>query len=301
MFIDKVVRVQLRHDFKESTDGLKEINVLGHPMYIIGKDRGLSQELLTYGIHEPFLTLLLFNEVREDDVIVALGANIGYYVLLFCGLIKNNGKVIAIEPDNRSFPILKKNLDLNGYSSLVKVQNVGVGPQKTVAYFSQKCSFNLSRICSSFDKIQAEEGVRKINLLTLDDILGDEAKIDIITMDIEGYEFKVIDGMIKTLKNLQPRLLIVELHPTNDFQSIDSFFEILEGFNYRIAWVSSRHLIDGMLDAPIPLLKVVLELINGKTPQTKFKMLRDVIEPTTFSKKFQQNKEIVHIVFSKKK
>jgi FkbM family methyltransferase len=42
------------------------------------------------------------------DVVVDIGAHIGYYTLLFASLVGESGKVIAFEPDPANFRVLEK-------------------------------------------------------------------------------------------------------------------------------------------------------------------------------------------------
>jgi FkbM family methyltransferase len=300
-FISKLVRGYLFNNFFKLPNGdLVEINCLGNSMYVSTKDAGLSQELLTYGIHEPFLTLLLANEIRDTDVLVGVGSNIGYYVLLYGSMLEDKGKIIAIEPDPRSFRILRLNTALNSYDNRVKLVNVAVGSGNGTAYISLNKSFNLSSITTLSEKKFNEKTRFETNLVSLDDILSNESKIDIIRMDIEGYEFEVIKGMIKTLKNLKPRILAIELHPIEDCELMDSFFKTLESLNYEIKWAIPRHLIDGMLEVPAPLLQGALALVKGEIPRNNRSLSPDqIIEIKTFAKKFCSSKDVYHIIFSK--
>ena len=57
------------------------------------------------------------------------------------------------------------------------------------------------------------ENVTKIETVSLDEILKNEARGDAIRMDIEGGEYEVISGMMETIRLHHPFLLI-ELHPS---------------------------------------------------------------------------------------
>lgn len=301
MFISRLLRGVFFYELRKNNGQhrLVKTKVLNSQMYVSMNDRGLSQELITYRIHEPFLTLLLLNEVREDDVILGLGSNMGYYVLLYCPLLSNKGKVIAIEPDSRSFSILKKNIAVNNFEKSVEILNVAIGPKKGRGYLCLHESFNLSSIMTGSEKDFDKKPKLEIEFLQLDDILLSESKVDIIRMDIEGYEFEVIQGMSKTLKDLRPRLLFIELHPYKSYELVESFFRTLEKFNYKIKWAIPRHLIDAMLEAPEPLLKGALQLIKGEIPERKFDLPEQAIDLENFKKKFCSGTEVYHVVFSK--
>jgi FkbM family methyltransferase len=278
---------------------LLQVRVLGHPMYITMKDKGLSQELLTYGIHEPFLSLLISNEIRENDVMIDIGSNIGYYALFYCSNLKSK-RIISIEPDPRSFRVLKMNLILNTCNNFVKTYNVAIGPENKRAFIHLKTAFNVTSISSSSISSQNDRAVREINLVTLDDLLASELKADILRMDIEGYEFQAIKGMMNVLRRLRPRLLFLELGPSESKDIMYSFFETLNNLGYEIKRVIPRRLIDAMLSVPQPLLKETVSIINGNIPHAVKLPHAKSIDLKEFWKTFCIPNTNYHIVLSRR-
>ena len=86
--------------------------VHGHKMFLDPKD---SLRLSIFGVYEPFETDLVQHEVGEGDVVLDIGANIGYYTLIFARIVGEGGKVFAFEPDPDNFALLKKNVEASGY------------------------------------------------------------------------------------------------------------------------------------------------------------------------------------------
>jgi len=74
-------------------------------MYLDEKD---SLQLNFNGNFEPVETEIVKKEIKENDIILDVGANIGYYSLIFAQLIGKSGKVYSFEPDPTNFEILKK-------------------------------------------------------------------------------------------------------------------------------------------------------------------------------------------------
>lgn len=272
--------------------------ILGHTMYISLEDKGLSQELFIYGIHEPFLTLLILNEIKEGDVIIEAGANIGYYTLLECSLIKGKGRIIAIEPDPRSRKMLRVNVVKNGYAQNVEIIPVAISAKRGKKTLFLSSMWNLSTVGFSMLK---ESVTRIIDVIPLDELVLDESKIDVIRMDIEGGEFKVINGMVRTFLKFRPRLLIIELHPVADDDLVWAFFETLTNLGYKIKWAIPRRLMHAMLNVPRPLLNEAIEIILG-CAQRYLKNTR--IKPTEeismemFAKKFLLQDEVYHVIFA---
>ena len=72
--------------------------------------------------YEPYETELILKQVKSGDIIVDVGANIGYYTVLFADKVGKKGKIIAIEPDPINFEILQKNIKENKLFNVVAVQ-----------------------------------------------------------------------------------------------------------------------------------------------------------------------------------
>ena len=81
-----------------------------------------SLRLSFNGVYEPCETEFVMNEIKKGDVVLDIGANIGYYTLIFARLVGEEGKVFAFEPDPENFALLKKNVEINGYHNVVLVQ-----------------------------------------------------------------------------------------------------------------------------------------------------------------------------------
>ena len=85
------------------------VNIEGFKLYIHeGKDF-LSDRLLLTKEYEPLETKVIKNIVKEGDIVVDAGANIGYYTVLLSKLTGNKGKVYAFEPEQSCFELLKRN------------------------------------------------------------------------------------------------------------------------------------------------------------------------------------------------
>jgi len=92
----------------------------GNKMFLDPKDDSLG--LSINDIYEPFITDFFKSEIKKGDVVFDIGANIGYFTLIFAKLVGENGKVFAFEPSPDVFAILQKNVEINGYKNIVLSQ-----------------------------------------------------------------------------------------------------------------------------------------------------------------------------------
>ncbi len=98
--------------------------VQGQKMFLDKKDvLGLSIN----GVYEPLETKLVRKEVKKSDVVLDIGANIGYYTLILAKLVGKKGRVFAFEPDPTNFALLKKNISINGYKNVILVPKAVAG------------------------------------------------------------------------------------------------------------------------------------------------------------------------------
>ena len=104
-------------------------------------------------------------------------------------------------------------------------------------YFQKKLS-QLSTIEEEQAKkvFQGDIKKTKINALTLDSILEkkkiDNLKIDLLDIDVEGADFKVLEGF--SIEKYKPELICVEIHQENTKESIIGKY--LHNFKYELIW-----------------------------------------------------------------
>lgn len=174
------------------------------------KEENILKQLAMDGIREKSATEIMKNFIQPGDVLLEAGANIGYYVLLEASLLKNKGKIYAIEPEPKNIELLKKNVSLNKLDTLVEVHHMAFSDKSGVLplYLSKEANLH-----SFIKPKQKNYQTVMVKMSTIDEFMKKRSDINFIRMDIEGYECKVIDGMKKFLKKKGPLKLFIELHP----------------------------------------------------------------------------------------
>ncbi len=181
--------------------------VEGHKMFLDTRD---SLKLSIIGVHEQFETELVKKKIRKDDVVLDIGANIGYYTLIFAKLVGENGKVFAFEPDPSNFALLKKNVEVNGYKNVILVQKAVSNTTGALNLWLRKDHLAAHRIYDSQDGSESIE----IASIRLDDYFRDyKGNIDFIKMDIEGAEGNAIQGMSSLLQKNRNLKIVMEFWP----------------------------------------------------------------------------------------
>ena len=154
------------------------------------------------GLHDIAEMAFLLHVIREHDLFVDVGANVGSYTVLAAGVA--GAQCISFEPGPLAFDTLTANIALNRIESRVTAHRSAVGDSIGVARFTT--GLDAMNHVESFGDDQSLESVP---LTTLDSAL-EGITAYCIKIDVEGFESKVIDGAEETLRNRGLKILILE-------------------------------------------------------------------------------------------
>lgn len=213
--IVKAVIYYLYDSIKKRNLDFKQENIVrvnDYQMKIIPNDKGISSELMIYGNHEPLTTQIILKELDEGMNCLDIGSNIGYYALLESKKIGHSGKVWAIEPSPENFSTLEENIKLQNVEN-IKAFNFAIGDENGEVEFVISKKSNWSKVKSKNDSIELDDKIINVPLKTLDSfsIENNLKRVDLLRMDVEGYENKIILGSMQFLKQFKPTVMI-EIH-----------------------------------------------------------------------------------------
>jgi FkbM family methyltransferase len=176
-----------------------EVMVHGFPFLLDPLD---SLELSIFGSYEPFETSLLSAEIRPGMTIVDVGANIGYYTLLFSKLTGATGRVFAFEPEPENFGLLQRNLARNDRTN-VEVFNLAASDQggESFLYLSTENHGDHQTYLSDRERQKL-----RITMARLDDCVS--GPVDLVKMDVQCFEAHVLNGMLQSMIAASPGLTI---------------------------------------------------------------------------------------------
>jgi len=222
--------------------------IQGSKMFINIKDPGISQELLMTGVHEPRTTDLIKSVLKPGMKIIELGANVGYYTLIEAGIIGNEGLIYAFEPVIENYFNLQKNVTINNYNNVL-FYNIAISDIEGKQEFTTTTASNWGSMVDheSDDKSDwVKERIGhiykdsfEVETITIDNFLANqkEEEINLIRMDIEGYEIEAINGMKNTIKKMQPPFyILMEVHNNvfkDPIKSLGPTFRFLDKENMK--------------------------------------------------------------------
>jgi FkbM family methyltransferase len=209
-------------------------SVLGRQMQLDTADKGISIDLYFNKIREPYFAAEFRNNVlKRGQVVIDIGANIGYYALMESSIV---GFVHAIEPVSKNMYLLQKNVQINNIKN-IKTYRMAVGDFNGIVDIGVSNHGNLCSIKNTLGKYATEA----VSIMTLDEFVNTcKVKPDVIRMDVEGYCPEIIEGGLKTLKENNV-LICMELHPVILSKTPVSYLMMLdwlEYFGYEIKFAS---------------------------------------------------------------
>ncbi len=224
-----ILKTMKRHILFVPEKVIVEVN--GSKMMLLPRKGGIDFELFLYKKREPTCTDYLWHSgiLKAGDIVLDIGANIGYYVLLESQLVGPSGQVYAVEPVQETFNILTKNITLN-HRNNVNAFQFAFGDKVQTGQIYLCNAANLCSVNKEFigGKITGEQSV---SFLTVDTFLEGKQKPKLVRMDVEGYEYEIIKGMAQTL-NSNIRIL-VELHPNFLGTKIDELLALLAAHDFK--------------------------------------------------------------------
>ena len=163
--------------------------------------------------------------LREEDIFFDIGANMGFYTFMAAKRCGPAGRVYAFEPQPNLVRCLQRSVTLNGYETWVVVEEVAVtdkhNAQVTLYYAANKETTGTPSILAH-EWLDKRSAVR-VPGISIDGYVQDRGidRINAIKMDIEGAEMFALRGMRRTLAEVGPHLLVLEvLPPVLSFQDI---------------------------------------------------------------------------------
>lgn len=151
-------------------------------------------------VDEPYENILT---PRPDEIFLDLGAYNGDTALDFAARFTDYRKIIAVEPDRKTFQKLCKNTE---NLRDIERHNLCISDFDGLGKFGMKSGRN-SAVSNSGEETQ---------FCTIDSLL-DGREVSFIKMDVEGEENRALQKAEQTISQYKPRLLVSAYHRTEDF------------------------------------------------------------------------------------
>ncbi len=168
---------------------------------------------LAEGCWEPSTMTLMQNLLNPGQTVIDAGAHIWHFTVLAAGAVGPRGRVFAFEPAPDNAARLRRNLALNRFECPVEVIERALSDRSAeVSLYDDGDTFGAEHSLLAQGDRQA---AFTATCVTFDAFARQRRleQVDLIKIDVEGAELKVLEGMRRTLETYPRLRLIIELHP----------------------------------------------------------------------------------------
>jgi FkbM family methyltransferase len=149
------------------------------------------------------------SSVASYDTIVAdVGANQGLYTL-WLAQVATGGHIYAFEPDPDLFQCLENNVRTNHLQNVSTIQAAASDRSGTLAFRTNELNRGDNRVDA---KAFRDTSTQQVQAVTLDEIVSDR-RLDLLKIDVQGFEIEVLLGAQKTLKANPAVTIVFEFWP----------------------------------------------------------------------------------------
>ncbi len=169
--------------------------------------------------------------LNPGDFAIDVGANIGFILLPMASKVGPDGHIVAIEPGSRASQLLREMIIINGLDNRVELQVCAAGEHHNTANLHIGDTLGHSSLLDIHETNEFEE----VKVIPLDALVAKGQKVNLVKIDVEGFELQVWKGMSRILSDNPELTAIVEFGPSHLMRSgenidgwIDNF--IADGF-----------------------------------------------------------------------
>lgn len=160
---------------------------------------------LAYFDIESELKSRLYSLARPGDTVIDVGSNVGEVLLNLAKAVSPGGRAIGFEANPATHRLADSNLRLNP-DFPAEVHALGLGDEDGELDFGSRSPSNSGGDCI----MAAGTGTRRVKVVRLDDFIATKGleHVDLIKIDVEGYELHVLRGGERTIDRYSPKLFI---------------------------------------------------------------------------------------------
>jgi FkbM family methyltransferase len=177
--------------------------------------------------------------IRPGDVIIDIGANLGYYAVLFGRFTGRKGKVYAVEPVSLYRKVLERNIRKRNPYRNITILPFALGTEDNkqirlgVPTGNSHFRHGLTRV------VQNEEQQNSVEFTEImmrpQTLFGQLDRTDYIKCDVEGYEIFVVPEILFLVEKHKPLLQI-----ETDGKNRDEITKMLTPFGYKPFYVMKK-------------------------------------------------------------
>jgi FkbM family methyltransferase len=186
--------------------------------FVAHPNDALSSEIYQERSYDDIETRSVLSILKEGDIAIDAGANIGYYTALMSRCVGADGKVYSFEPGRITFQKLQTTIRRLKLKNVVALEKA-LGEQATYTTFwgsINGCDAQQSLSpWAGMDWVGGKYTCERVQVVRLDEILDHEGvigRVALIKIDVEGNELAVLDGSLRMLTGANPPVILIEIN-----------------------------------------------------------------------------------------
>jgi FkbM family methyltransferase len=212
-------------------------------IYVASDDQLIGGLVSENKAFEPHVTDLVERLLKPGDVFLDLGANIGIHTLAAAWRVGDSGRCIAIDMVPENCACLRASCDANGFHHVEVIEGAVNDVSGRLSFYLTPGTYNGALVTDAIRASMAEnpqffgEKDHPVQAIAIDDVVGENDRVDLVKMDIEGAEAKAIKGMRRLLTRQRPPI-IFEFFPnllwsTGEIEPV-VLLDMLRSFGYQM-------------------------------------------------------------------
>lgn len=157
------------------------------------------------GVWEAHIVEAIRANLKAGESFVDIGANVGVMSFNAAQAVGPQGKVIGFEPNPRNISAFRRGILANGFGNVLLYPFAVSDHREMIGVTSA----SNGKVIGDAVATQAADVIQAV---PVDELLADEARVDLVKMDIEGYEPQALRGLAQTLARHKPMILL-EFNP----------------------------------------------------------------------------------------
>jgi FkbM family methyltransferase len=217
---------------------LMPLDLASFRLFIDRADVAVSAQIMATRDYETHLSEFFRRVVKPGMTAIDIGANIGFFTMLFASLVGNSGQVLAFEPSSENCRMLLLNIEANNFRQ-VKLFPLALSEEMAALYFTPALGSN-GIILPDRKETLLDPNCVVVPSMRLDAI--ESGQVHVIKADIEGGEYRALRGSEAIIRRCCPIVTVeLSLDMLSRVSGINGaeFLKWMQGFGYR-AYVLGR-------------------------------------------------------------
>ena len=173
-------------------------------LFISPNNGFIDRHIFLYGVYEPFMLDLFSVYLKPGQTFVDIGANIGQHTMYVASIVGETGSVHAFEPIPSIYRQIEDSVKENHFEKIVHIHNCALGETEA----TEKLFISKNVGGSSLVNDDETKETITVHIKNGDKELSGISKIDVIKIDVEGYEYEVLSGIKQMLLVHKPVLFL---------------------------------------------------------------------------------------------